>query len=52
VVSITYQHLVRYEPNELPDCSTPQIHPSAPVLQGQTFVTIFLQRPFAGFMRG
>ena len=30
-----------YEPNELPDCSTPHIHPSVPIHAGQISVTIF-----------
>src|SRR5450755_4642944 len=30
-----------YEPNELPDCSTPQNHPSACQRPGQTSVTEF-----------
>ena len=28
-----------YEPNELPDCSTPHNHPSARTRSGQTSVT-------------
>ena len=31
-----------YEPNELPDCSTPQNHPTASQRSGQTSVTEFL----------
>jgi hypothetical protein len=39
VVAISCQHSVRYEPNELPDCSTPHHDSNAGMVGRQTLVT-------------